>query len=167
MVTRHNFYPCAVVALCAIALVGCGNTAQGLQQDANRNSAAAATAAKEAADNAAVNTKDAADFTSSASKAAGEKASDAAKNAGAALKDVTAKAGAGAFGLRIKAALASNPITNAPDVHVDVNVDDAKVRLSGTTGTKEESDEAYRITKALVSREGAHQAIENSIRLVL
>ncbi len=133
----------AVFALSSISLMGCNDTAAGMAEDTKENTAAAAGATEEAADNVAKTAENMAEDV-------GEAAADAAATT------LTA---------RIKAALIANPITNDPDVTINVEADKDTVRLEGMTVTQGQKDEAGQIAKEILKEVSATQAFSNELKV--
>lgn len=71
-----------------------------------------------------------------------------------------------ALGAKIKAALFANPITNSPGVAIDVAATMHQVVLKGQTPSKEEKDEAERITKRILKESNARQEFQNELKIV-
>ncbi|MES1228341.1 MAG: BON domain-containing protein [Armatimonadota bacterium] len=155
----------ATATLAALVLVGCGNTAEGLKEDANKNAQNAGPAIKDMGEKAGEGLKDLGQKSGEAVKGAGGKIGDATSKAPEAAKQAGDNIGAKALGAQIKAAFVANPITNSPDVGIDVDADTNAVNLKGHVGTQEQKDEAERIAKEILKKNKANQLFSSTIEV--
>jgi osmotically-inducible protein OsmY len=147
-------------ALLAASLFGaCQNTARGIEQDTEKNTAAAKDAsreagykAEEAGRDAKATADNAYDRAKDATANAADKTKDAAANAGQNMKDaansVGAKMDAATQTMDVKTALMSDKTVDASGIDVDTSADTKTVTLKGHVKTRLEKERAEEIAKA-------------------
>lgn len=135
--------------------VACGNTGEGLKEDAAENSERAEEAAadaRESASEAANKAENALDRAADATAAAGRAAGDAAATAGRATGDasgtVGSSVGAATQTIDVKAALMADKTVDADDINVDTDPDSRTVTLKGHVPTALQKTRAGEIASA-------------------
>ena len=135
-------------ALLSVSLVAaCQNTARGVEQDTERNTAAAKEASAEARQEARegnAEVKEAAREAGNAMERAGDKAAHESKEAS---QSVGATLDAAAQTMQIKTALIDADDLNANDIDVDTNGETKTVTLKGHVPTAAQKTAAERIAK--------------------
>lgn len=148
------------VALLATSMfAACQNTARGIEQDTEKNTAAA----KEASRDAGYKAEEAGRDVKSAAEEAGRDVKSAAGNAGEAVKDASANAAhetkqaANSLGAKVdaaqqtmdvKTALMADKTVDASGIDVDTSADTKTVTLKGHVKTAAEKQRAEDIAKA-------------------
>lgn len=131
--------PILMVALGALALAGCNDTAAGMAEDTSENAAAV----EEAADEAAENAKEAADDVVEAGE-------------DAVASHLTAQ---------IKSAYIANPILNEDNVRINVESDAEQVILKGSVATEEQHEMALEIAKKVIEEDGDGQNLVDELTM--
>ena len=139
-------------ALLAASLFGaCQNTAKGIEQDTEKNTAAAKEAGRDAGYKAEEASREAREHAGNAA----DKTKDAAADAGQSMKDaansVGAKVDAATQTMDVKTALMADKTVDASGIDVDTSADTKTVTLKGHVKTATEKARAEEIAKAKAS----------------
>ncbi len=127
------------LAVAALAIVGCNDTAAGMAEDTSENAEAVAEGSERAA----------------------EAAENAADNVGEATADVAATT----LTARIKSAYVANPILNEDNVKIDVDSSAEQVVLKGYVATKEQHEMAVSIAQKVIEEAGDDQKLIDNLTM--
>ena len=168
--------PITLIALLAagIAVVGCGNTAEGVAEDTSKNVNAVANAPEKVA-NAAANAGEAVANTASAAvnatTNAAANAGEAVANGASAAVNATANAGeavanAGTATVvtgAVKLAITANPDLNADGNTINVDTKDGKIVLRGKVKTEALKKTAEEIAMKVKKDKGFSETVVNQL----
>lgn len=126
----------------SFGLIGCQNTAEGVNADANKNAAAVGNAAEKA----------------------GEATKNAADNAAVATKEAAGQAAdATTLTPKVKAAIVANPTLNDTKNLINVNSKDGVVHLEGHVQNNDQKKLAGDIASKTVADSGSHDKVMNQL----
>lgn len=126
-----------IVALAALGLAGCNDTAAGMAEDTAENSRAVAEGAEQV----------------------GEEVKETADDVAEAGEDALASQ----LTARIKSSYVANPILNEDNVKIDVDSTADSVELNGTVGTKEQHEMAISIAEKVIEEAGDGQKLVDNL----
>lgn len=90
---------------------------------------------------------------------------ESAENMAEDVGEVAENTSASTLTPRIKSALVANPITNDPDIEINVDSTKDMVTLTGHVSTQKQKDEAGEIAKEILKEVNATQEFENKLEV--
>ena len=141
--------PAALLATSLFA--ACQNTARGIEQDTEKNAAAAKDASREAGYKTEEAGRDIKAGTERAAEAVKDASANAAESTKEAAKSLGAKVDAAQQTLDVKTALMADRTVDASGINVDTNADAKTVTLKGHVKTSAEKARAEEIARAKAS----------------